>query len=96
MTFVGGPPTTGPGMIVGREKAETIRSHPELQKVTRPSHTCVLHMLTEIQLLAEHAIHQFTDLTPHECTSHATLEGLGTTKYNDQYKNGDKARAYTS
>lgn len=33
MMFVGGPPTVGPGTIVGRDKTETIRSHPELQKV---------------------------------------------------------------
>jgi hypothetical protein len=39
MTFVGGPPTHGPGTVVGRDKAETIRSHPELQKVCMLTYT---------------------------------------------------------
>ncbi|CAM9562444.1 unnamed protein product [Phaeothamnion confervicola] len=38
MLFVGGPPTVGPGMIVGRQKTETIRSHTELQKNSAPHH----------------------------------------------------------
>eukprot|EP00612_Vaucheria_litorea_P002694 CAMPEP_0171459422 /NCGR_PEP_ID=MMETSP0945-20130129/4711_1 /TAXON_ID=109269 /ORGANISM="Vaucheria litorea, Strain CCMP2940" /LENGTH=784 /DNA_ID=CAMNT_0011985435 /DNA_START=22 /DNA_END=2376 /DNA_ORIENTATION=- len=37
MTFVGGPPTSGPGMIVGRMKTETIRSHTDLQKNSAPN-----------------------------------------------------------
>lgn len=36
MMFVGGPPTVGPGMIVGRPKTETIRSHTDLQKNNAP------------------------------------------------------------
>ena len=32
MTFIGGPATTGPGMIVGRPKTEAIRSHTDIQK----------------------------------------------------------------
>lgn len=36
MLFLGGPPTIGPGMIVGRPKDETIRSHTDLQKNNAP------------------------------------------------------------
>lgn len=36
MLFVGGPPTVGPGMMVGRSKDETIRSHTDLQKNNAP------------------------------------------------------------
>lgn len=36
LLFVGGPPTIGPGMMVGRGKTETIRSHTDLQKNNAP------------------------------------------------------------
>ncbi|KAG5176614.1 vesicle coat complex COPII, subunit SEC23 [Tribonema minus] len=53
MTFVGGPPTIGPGMIVGREKTETIRSHPELQKGAAPHHKAAVKFY---QGLADRAV----------------------------------------
>ncbi|GLE03067.1 hypothetical protein PINS_up011946 [Pythium insidiosum] len=36
MMFVGGPPTVGPGAIVGRDRKEDIRSHTDLQKDNAP------------------------------------------------------------
>eukprot|EP01084_Bolivina_argentea_P086638 156588_1 len=36
MMFISGPPTIGQGMIVKREKTETIRSHTDLQKNAAP------------------------------------------------------------
>ncbi len=36
MMFVSGPPTVGQGMIVSRDKTETIRSHTDLQKNAAP------------------------------------------------------------
>lgn len=38
MLFVSGPPTVGPGSIVGRSKKESIRSHHDLQKNKAPLH----------------------------------------------------------
>jgi len=38
MLFVGGPATVGPGLVVGRAKAENIRSHTDLQKNAAPHH----------------------------------------------------------
>jgi len=32
MLFLGGPCTSGPGMVVGEEKKDTIRSHIDLEK----------------------------------------------------------------
>ena len=32
MLFLGGPCTSGPGMVVGDEKKDTIRSHIDLEK----------------------------------------------------------------
>jgi len=34
MLFSGGPPTQGPGMVVGHELKEPIRSHNDLEKDT--------------------------------------------------------------
>ena len=36
MMFIAGPPTIGPGIIVGRSKKESIRSHNDLQKNQAP------------------------------------------------------------
>ena len=36
MLFISGPPTAGPGMIVGRSKKDNIRSHTDLQKNQAP------------------------------------------------------------
>ena len=38
MVLTGGPPTVGPGMIVGRPLTEPIRSHTDLQKDKAPYH----------------------------------------------------------
>lgn len=32
MLFMGGPPTQGPGMVVGEELKTTIRSHHDIEK----------------------------------------------------------------
>ena len=32
MLFLGGPCTSGPGMVVGEERKDTIRSHIDLEK----------------------------------------------------------------
>jgi len=40
MLFVGGPPTVGPGMIVGRPKTEDIRTYPSLPPSLPPSLVC--------------------------------------------------------
>lgn len=42
MSFTGGPATVGPGQIVGRAKAESIRSHADLQKNNAPHHKAAL------------------------------------------------------
>jgi hypothetical protein len=38
VVLTGGPPTTGPGLIVGRALTEPIRSHTDLQKDKAPFH----------------------------------------------------------
>ena len=62
MVLMGGPPTVGPGMIVGRPLTEPIRSHTDLQKDKAPYHKAALafykvrHRLlycTELSCLAE-------------------------------------------
>jgi hypothetical protein len=52
MTFVGGPPTIGPGLVVSREKTETIRSHPELQKVQYEETRTRSHVPTRVPYAA--------------------------------------------
>lgn len=62
MLFVGGPPTVGPGMIVGRPKTEDIRSHTDLAKGTAPHYKgAVKHYasLAERAVSASHVIDIF-------------------------------------
>ncbi|CAM9090886.1 unnamed protein product [Chrysoparadoxa australica] len=62
MLFVSGPPTAGPGLIVGREKTETIRSHTDLQKGAAPHHkgACRFYQnLADRAVAASHVIDLF-------------------------------------
>jgi len=44
MLFVAGPPTVGPGLIVGRQKTENIRSHNDLQKNQAPHYKAAIEV----------------------------------------------------
>jgi protein transport protein SEC23 len=48
MMFVAGPPTQGPGLIVSRDKNETIRSHPDLMKNAAPHHKAAVKFYLEL------------------------------------------------
>ncbi len=48
MMFVSGPPTVGQGMIVNREKKETIRSHTDLQKNSAPHYKAACKVRSSI------------------------------------------------
>ena len=57
MTFTGGPCTAGPGMIVGRGKSESIRSHADLQKNAAPHHKAAVAFYTGLAERAAAATH---------------------------------------
>jgi protein transport protein SEC23 len=62
MMFVGGPATVGPGLIVGQNKAENIRSHADLQKNNAPHHkaACAFYSgMAERAAASSHVIDMF-------------------------------------
>jgi len=57
MMFIGGPPTLGPGAIVGRNKSEDMRSHVDLQKENAPYFKAAVDHFTAIAKRAVASCH---------------------------------------
>ena len=74
MLFAGGPPTVGPGMIVGRPKTEDIRSHTDLQKGTAPHFKSAVKHYTS---LAERAVANSHVIDVFACSLDQVGGGIG-------------------
>jgi len=65
MLFVSGPPTIGQGMVVGRPKTESIRSHHDLQKSQAPHFKPAVEFY---KTLADRAVANYTVVDAFACS----------------------------